>query len=121
MLSGIWTVHFVVGGVGYDAQATSNGTGSAALYSFFAGPEGNESAITGTATPGAYTGGTAGTIVMDVPTSLIGGAAPTAVEGAFADSDGAFTFQGTGLHYTALADRAPDKGYGAGYYPATCP
>ena len=120
MLSGIWTVHFVIGGVGYDAQATSNGTGSTALYSFFAGPEGNESAITGTATPGAYTGGTAGTIVMDVPVSLIGGATPTAVEGAFADSDGAFTLVGTGLHYVALADRAPDKGYGAGYYPPTC-
>ena len=122
MISAYWTVYWTFGGATYYAQATSNGSGSLAVYTFSDGtytttfnPVGTP---TGTVTPGAN-----GTIVMTVPRADVGNPANGAnLTNTFADTHGSFTVGGGGVYYTAAADRAPDSGYGASYVVGqTCP
>ncbi|MGH7763547.1 MAG: S53 family peptidase, partial [Candidatus Dormibacteraceae bacterium] len=112
MISAYWTVYWTYNGVEYYAQATSNGTGAAALWDFsqgtFSGGRFNSAnVITGTANPGVYTGGTAGTLVFQVPLAGVGNPpAGTSLTGTFADTHGSITVAGTGIYWTAEGDRA---------------
>ena len=70
---------------------------------------GSSSGLDGTATPGPD-----GTLRWIVPLADIGNpASGTLLDKTFADTRGTFTVFGGGLIYTAAADRAPDKGFGA--------
>lgn len=120
MTSGYWSVYWTYNGVEYYAQATSTGSGSAAVWSFsdgtFSGGRFNpvNGGITGTANPGVYAGGTAGTLEMQVPLADVGNPpAGASLTGTLADTHGTLTVDGTGLYYTAEADRAPNQGHGA--------
>ena len=120
VVSAYWSVYWTYNNVEYYAQATSNGSGAAAVWTFsdgtFSGGKFNpvNTAITGTANPGAYGGGTAGTLVIEVPLADVGNP-PTGASlmGTLADTHGSLTVGGTGLYYTAAADRAPNQGHGA--------
>jgi uncharacterized repeat protein (TIGR01451 family) len=59
---------------------------------------------------------------MDVPRADVGNPPNGAtLTNTSADTHGSFTVGGTGVYYTAPADRAPDSGYGADYNVAqTC-
>jgi hypothetical protein len=118
--SAYWSVYWTYNGVEYYVQATSNGSGAAAVWAFSDGTysAGNfhpvNSSVTGTANPGVYAGGTAGTLVMDVPLADSGNApAGAALTDTHADTHGALTVDGAGLYYPAEADRAPNQGHGA--------
>ncbi|TMC47893.1 MAG: hypothetical protein E6J14_14235 [Chloroflexi bacterium] len=118
-VSAYWTVYWTFNGTEYFAQATSNGAGPGAIWffsdgTFSGGTFNSTNAINGSVNPGAYTGGQAGTLVMDVPLADVGnpGASAT-LTGTFADTHGSFTVAGGGLSYTAAADRGPNLGYGA--------
>lgn len=110
MLSAIWSVHWSTAAGTWEAQATQDGRGPAAQYSFFLiDPAGNYTTEAGTATQGEN-----GTLRWVIPLSDLGaGAATATLTETFADSDGSFTVQGSGLHYTATGDRAPDAGFGS--------
>jgi hypothetical protein len=63
--------------------------------------------ITGTANTGPYTGGTPGTLVMNVPLADVGNPPATSqLTNTFADTHAALTVAGGGLYYTSAADRA---------------
>jgi hypothetical protein len=118
--SAYWSVYWTYGGTEYYAQATSTGTGSTAVWAFSDGTysKGNFNplhAISGTANYGLYApGGTAGTLVMNVPLADIGSPpSGSPLTNTFADTHGALTVDGQGLYYTAAADRAPNLDYGA--------
>jgi subtilase family serine protease len=119
MLSAYWSVYWTYDGVEYYAQATSTGSGAAAVWSFSDGTfssgkfnPGNT--ITGTANAGVYAGGTAGTLVMQVPLADVGNPpAGASLTNTLADTHGSLTVNGTGLYYTAEGDRAPNQGHGA--------
>jgi subtilase family serine protease len=118
-VSAYWTVYWTFNGTEYFAQATSNGAGPGAMWFFsdgtYSGGKFNvTNAINGTANPGAYTGGQAGTLVMDVPLADVGTpAAGATLTNTSADTHGSFTVAGGGLYFTAAADRGPNQGYGA--------
>jgi Bacterial Ig-like domain (group 1) len=116
MISAFWTVYWTFGGKTYFAQATSNGQGPTAVYTFSDGTFANGS-FTPIGTPtGTVMPGPNGTIVMTVPRADVGGPANGAtLTNPFADTHGSFTVAGTGVYYTAAADRAPDSNYGANY------
>jgi subtilase family serine protease len=121
--SAYWTVYWTYNGTEYYAQATSNGAGAAAQWFFSDGTftggrfSPNSSAgITGTANTGPYTGGTAGTLVMNVPLADVGNPpAASQLTNPFADTHAALTVAGGGLYYTSAADRGPNQGYGASW------
>jgi uncharacterized repeat protein (TIGR01451 family) len=97
------------------AQATSNGSRATATYSFSDGTYDTNFNPVGTPT-GTVTPGPNGTIVMDVPRADVGSPPDGAtLSNPSADTHGSFTVGGTGVYYTAPADRAPDSGYGAPY------
>jgi subtilase family serine protease len=103
--SALWAVAWTYNGTQYTATATVNGVGPAAVWSYDDGTN----AIKGTSTLGPN-----GTIVMDVPLADVGNPpAGASIVQPSADSRGSFTVLGTGLRYTAAADRAPDAGVGA--------
>jgi hypothetical protein len=119
MVSAYWSVYWTYNGVEYYAQATSNGSGAAAVWSFSDGTFSSGrfnpvNTITGTASAGVYAGGTAGTLVMQVPLADVGNPpAAASLTNTLADTHGSFTVNGAGLYYTAEGDRAPDQGHGA--------
>jgi hypothetical protein len=123
MISAYWTVYWTFNNTTYYAQATSNGASSVALFSYsdgtFSGGTFNpvNSKITGVATLGKN-----GTFMMTVPRADVGNPANgAALTQPYADTHGSFTVQGTGVFYTAAADRAPNSGFGAQYVVAqTC-
>jgi hypothetical protein len=122
MLSAFWTVYWDYNGTTYFAQATSNGSGPAAVYSFSDGTySGGTWNATGTPT-GTVTAGPNGTFVITVPRSDVGNPPDGAtLSNTFADVHGSLTILGGGLYYTAAADRGPDSDYGASYVVAqTC-
>ena len=115
LVSAFWSVYWSYQGTTYFAQATSNGSGGAATYSFADGTYTTNYNPVGTPT-GTVTPGPNGTIVMAVPRADVGGPPDGAtLSNPFADTHGSFTVQGTGVYYTAPADRAPDSGFGAPY------
>lgn len=129
MASAYWSVYWTYNGVEYYAQATGNGSGSAAVWAFsdgtFSGGKFNpvNGNVAGTANPGVYAGATAGTLVMQVPLADVGNPpAGASLTGTLADTHGSFTVDGVGLYYTAEADRAPNQGHGAPWTVGTvCP
>jgi hypothetical protein len=111
MISAYWTVYWTFNGTKYYAQATSNGV----LYNFSDGTYTTTFNPVGTPT-GTVTTGHNGTIVMTVPRGDIGNPANDAtLNNTVADTHGSFTVGGSGVYYTAAADRAPNSGYGANY------
>lgn len=116
--SGLWTVYWTFGGTTYFAQATSTGPTFQFFDGVFSGGSfTNTKSISGVATPGSN-----GTFVMTVPRGDVGSPGDGAtLTNTFADTHGSFTVNGTGLFFTAAADRAPDSGTGANYVVAqTC-
>ena len=106
--SALWTAYWSYGGQAYSATATTNGVGPAAVWDF---TDSAGNTITGVAVTGPN-----GTITMDVPLADTGNpTAGAAITETFGDARGSFTVQGTGLRYTASADRAPDSGNGASW------
>jgi len=70
----------------------------------------------GTAVPGTLTPGPSGRITWTPTRAVVGNPTSGALlTKAYADDHGAFTAAGTGLHYVAAVDRAPDAGNGATY------
>jgi hypothetical protein len=118
LLSAFWTVYWTFNGTEYFAQATSNGTGNTAVFSFSDGTysNGNFNPNPNGTPTGVVTYGKNGTIVITFPRADVGkppnGATLT---NTFADTHGSFTVLGTGVYYTAPADRAPNSGFGANY------
>ncbi|HZQ29099.1 MAG TPA: protease pro-enzyme activation domain-containing protein [Acidimicrobiales bacterium] len=103
--SALWAVTWTYNGTQYTATATVNGAGPAAVWGYDDGTK----AVKGTSTLGPN-----GTIVMEVPLADVGNPpAGASIVQPFADSRGSFTLLGSGLRYTAAADRAPDGGVGA--------
>jgi hypothetical protein len=96
--------------VNYQAQATRDAAGPATQWSFTVqGSDGSSAAVDGTATTGPN-----GTLKWVIPLSDIGDPANgTTLYETFADTRGTFYVMGTGLQYTAAADRGPDKDFGA--------
>ncbi|GAC1447539.1 MAG: hypothetical protein PVSMB4_03140 [Ktedonobacterales bacterium] len=119
LISAFWTVYWTFNGTTYYAQATSN-TQADFTYTdgtFAGGRFTTKSTITGVATLGKN-----GTFVITVPRADVGNPANGATLATpYADTHGSFTVNGTGVYYTAAADRAPNSGYGASYVVAqTC-
>jgi len=116
LVSALWTVYWQFGGVTYFAQATSNGAGDKALFSYFDGTFANgnfsgNNPISGTAVLGPN-----GTLTMIVPRADVGNPANGAtLSNPTADTHGSFTVQGNGPYYTAAADLAPNSGFGSPY------
>jgi hypothetical protein len=116
LISGLWTVYWTYKGTVYYAQATSNGSGSTPLFTYSDGTfsDGNFNPV---GTPdGIANTGPNGTFVMTVPRADVGDPPDGAtLTNPFADVHGSFTVLGTGVYYTAAADRAPDSNFGASY------
>jgi len=117
--SAYWTVYWTYKGTVYYAQATSNGAGPTATWSFsdgtFSGGKFNpvNGAVAGSANTGPYAGGVPGTLVMNVPLTDVGNPpAGASLTNTVADTHGSFTVMGAGLYFTAAADRGPNQGYG---------
>jgi pseudomonalisin len=105
LVSALWFVYWTYNGTQYYAQASSNGSGAAAVFSF----ADSKGAISGTATTGAN-----GTFVMDVPLADVGSPpAGASIILPFAETHGSITADGRGLYFTSAADRGPDGGFGA--------
>jgi len=121
LMSAFWTVYWTYNGTEYYSQATSNGTGTTAVFSFSDGTYTNNFSPVGSPT-GVVTYGKNGTIVMTFARTDVGNPPNGAtLTNTFADTHGSFTVLGVGVYYTAPADRAPDSGYGANYVVAqTC-
>ncbi len=101
------------GGHSYYAEVTTNGP---MLQTYDVGTyDGGKKTSTGTPS-GSFTEGPGGTITWTIPRALVGsppnGASLTSPS---AEVHGAFTVLGSGLHYVAAVDRAPDAGVGASY------
>ncbi len=117
MTSPAWDVHWTAeddsgNEVTYDAQAVRDLAGPAAQYSFsVSGSDGTSSAVDGTATTGAD-----GSLHWTIPLADLGSPPDGArLYGTFADTRGLVAILGSGLQYTAAADRAPDSGFGANW------
>ncbi|TME95389.1 MAG: hypothetical protein E6I52_22435 [Chloroflexi bacterium] len=108
--SALWRVTWTYNDTQYMAEASSNGAGPAGVFVFSAGPaNGSLTRVSGTATVGPN-----GTLVWNIPLSAVGSPpAGASLSLPFAEVHGSFTVLGTGLFYTAAADRAPDLGFGA--------
>ena len=132
VLSGLWTVYWQQAGTAnapggtkwWFAQANTTGPDNKTVPNFSDGTfDVSADSYTGrhTAT-GEFNAGPNGTFVIHVPRADVGNPADGAMlTNPFADTAGAFTVAGTGLRFTARADRAPDSNYGADYNVAqTC-
>jgi hypothetical protein len=108
-----WDSYWNFGGTTYYVAATSNGPG---LQTYEVGTSEGGSNTSLATVAGSFTEGPNGTIVWTVPRTLIGApAAGASLTGPYADDHGAFTVGGSGLHYVAAVDRAPDSQTGADY------
>jgi hypothetical protein len=113
-VSGIWAVYWTYNGTKYFAKAESTGTGVAATWAFTDGTYTTNfnvvNTITGTANPGPYSGGTSGTLVMNVPLADVGNPpAGASLTNTFADTHASLI----AVYWTAPVDRGPNRGYGA--------
>jgi hypothetical protein len=114
LISAFWTVYWTFNGTTYFAQATSNGP----VFTFTDGTF-NGSFNTTNTISGSFNQGPNGTIVWTVPRADVGNPPDKAtLSNTFADTHGSFTVAGTGVFYTAAADRGPDSGFGANYIVA---
>ena len=117
IVSGYWSVFFqygaATGSTWWYVQATTNGTGSTAVESYSYGTwNGNFNSIG--AIGGEFHPGPGGTFVFHLPRAAIGNP-PDGVDltNTWANTHASVTGMGTGVYFTANADRAPDSGYGA--------
>jgi hypothetical protein len=122
------SAYSVSGTTTYYALAKSTGPGPAATWNFFYGQyDGNlfhnEIAANSTshAANGVYSGGPAGTVVIDLPLSGAGNPAKGAIlVNDRTQSNGGPP--GDAVYWTSAVDRAPDLGHGAPYViGGTCP
>ena len=125
IVSGFWTVYFQsgtsTGSTWWFVQATTNGTGSAAVASYSYGTW-NGSFNTLGAITGEFHPGVNGTFVFHLPRIDVGSPADGVhLTGTFADTHASITAQGTGLFFTSDADRAPDGGFGSDHIVGTPP
>ena len=100
------------------ARATTTGQGGNAAVTFSDGTfdAGSDSTSGQHSISGSFNAGPNGTIVFHVPRADVGNPADGAtLKGSFADTAGAYLVAGTGIRYTARADRAPDSNGGADY------
>jgi hypothetical protein len=108
-LSSKWDVFWSYNGKTYDAEADSNGPALQAYHI-------SEDDTYVDDPPGEFHEGANGTIVWNIPRSMIGNPPNGAALGLpYAEDHGGFQVQGTGLYWTAYVDRAPDTGNGADY------
>jgi len=111
-LSTQYVVHWTFGGKDYYAAAD---VGPAAT-TYTVGTSTAGKMNPGTAVPGTFTPGKNGRITWTAPRAAVGSPATGALlSKPYADDRGSFTVAGTGLHYVASVDRAPDAGTGATY------
>lgn len=111
-LSTQYVVHWTYGGSDFYAAAD---VGPAAT-TYTVGTSTGGKMNPGTAVPGTFTPGPGGKITWTPTRAMIGNPANSAVlTQTYADDHGSFTAAGTGLHYAAAVDRAPDAGNGAPY------
>ena len=109
-----YNVFWTYAGTTYYASVTSNGPG---LQTYDVGKLDSSGAMTSTGTPtGTFTTGPNGTIHWTIDRGTVGSPPNgSLLTKPHADVHGAFTVAGTGLHYTAAVDSAPDAGGGATY------
>jgi hypothetical protein len=120
LVSAFWTVYWTYNGTTYFAQATSNGSGSTAVISYSVGTYSNGSFTVTNTISGTFTPGADGTIGYTVPLADVGNQpSGAALTNTYADTHGSFTVNGTGVFYSAAADRAPDANYGANWTVGT--
>ncbi len=113
MISAYWTVYWTDNGVTYYARATSN---TQLDFTYTDGTVSGGTATTKSTITGVATLGKNGTFVISVPRADVGSPpAGAALTNPYADTHGSFTVNGTGVFFTAAADRAPNQGYGAPY------
>jgi subtilase family serine protease len=109
--SALWRVIWTYNGTQYVAEASSNGAVAAGVFEFSVFVNGSSTA---TAVPGTANLGPNGTLVWNIPLSAIGNPpAGASLTLPFAETHGSIMVLGTGLFYTAAADRGPDLGFGA--------
>jgi hypothetical protein len=120
MISALWTVYWTYNGTTYAVQASSNGSGSMAVINYAVGTY-NGSFTATASVNGSFTAGANGAITWAVPLADVGGPPSGAtLTQTYADTHGAFLVNGTGVFYSAPADRAPDSNYGSTYTLGTC-
>ncbi len=108
-----WNAYWKYKAKTYYASATSNGPG---VQTFDVGTDDAGTMTSNGTVPGTFTEGPGGTITWTVPRNLIGSPPDhVALKAPYADDHGSFTVNGSGLHYVAAVDRAPDAGTGARY------
>jgi hypothetical protein len=111
LVSAIWTAYWTYAGTTYFAQANSTGPVVTYRDGTYDGSFHTKSTITGAFIPGKN-----GRIILNIPRADVGNPPNGAVlSNPYADTHGAFLVNGSGVYYTAAADRAPDSGYGAPY------
>ncbi len=111
-LSTQYVVHWTLGGNDFYAAADVGPAGTTYTVGTSTGGKMNP----GTAVPGTFTPGPNGRITWTPTRAMIGSPATAAIlTQTYADDHGSFTAAGTGLHYVAAVDRAPDAGNGATY------
>jgi hypothetical protein len=113
LVSAYWTVYWTYNGTTYYAQATSN---SSADVAYSDGTYTTNFNAVNTSLSGTFVAGPNGTITIIVPRADVGNPANGAtLTNPYSDTHGSFTVNGTGVFYTAAADRAPNAGYSASY------
>jgi len=125
IVSGFWSVFFQfgtsTGSTWWYVQATTNGTGPAAVVNYSYGTWDGNFHFVGTIN-GEFHPGPNGTFVFHLPRTAIGGPADGArLTSTWANTHASITAQGTGLFFTANSDRAPDGGYGSDHIVGTPP
>jgi hypothetical protein len=111
-LSTQYVVHWTYGGKDFYAAADVGPAATTYTVGTSTGGKMNpRTPVSGTFTPGP-----GGKITWTPTRAMVGGPANAAVlTQTYADDHGSFTVAGTGLHYVAAVDRAPDAGNGATY------
>ena len=111
-LSTEYVVHWTYGATDYYAAADVG----AAVTTYTVGTSTGGKMNPGTPVSGTFTPGPNGRITWLPTRAVIGNPANGALlTKPYADDHGSFTIAGTGLHYVATVDRAPDAGNGATY------
>ena len=125
IVSGFWTALFQygtsTGSTWWYVQATTNGSGSAAVVNYSYGTWHGSFNTIGTIN-GEFHPGPNGTFVFHLPRTAIGSPPDGAhLTGTWANTHASITAQGTGVFFTANADRAPDAGFGSDHVVGTPP
>ena len=125
IVSGYWSVYFqygtATGSTWWYVQATTNGTGATAVASYSYGTWSGNYTTIGTIN-GEFHPGPNGTFVFHLPRAAIGAPADGAqLTSTWANTHASITALGSGVYFTASADRAPDGGFGSNHIVGTPP